>query len=190
MIKELNKLKEIINVLTDSNNEKDTFKYIPLLNKFESKIPSIKNIKNHEINNISDDYNIRFQYKHININIEQNGTADYYPVTNNEILSLLNFYGRLKQLNNITIKMYKQLEIQGLVSRKDKKTLPETLVLIIPSEKAQEKYEGKSLKWLAMHTLLHEISHLMGNITNFNMEPMADDFADMEIIKWQKIMKF
>ena len=146
MIKKFKELDELIDAMTSPKSRGDTFKYLPLLDKFKLKIPSIKDIKNHELDNISDSFNIRFQYKHTAINVEQNGSDDYYPVTNNEILSLLSFYGRLKQLNTITIKMYKQLEIQGMVSRKDNKTLPGILMLTIPSKMASKKYKDKSIK--------------------------------------------
>ena len=41
-----------------------------------------------------------------------------------------------------------------------------------------------------MHTLLHETSHLMGNIFTDDCESLADKFADIEIVKWQAFMKF
>ena len=164
---------------------KDKFNYIKTEKVFQKKLPNLKDIHFYTLINVGDKYNTIFKFEQVLISLLTNNNKDVFPLSNNEILSILKYYGVFKQLKQIDIKAYMQPQIQGMVSSAKKEKLPEFLMLTISEYKLE-----KPVKWRAMFVLLHEISHLLGNITDPDRENMADNFADTEIVKWQKFMKF
>lgn len=132
--------------------------------------------------------------------LEENfGTlSEYYPLTNNEILSILEYYDVFHNLD-VVILHYKQQNIQAFVSQEVKGRA--NLTLKIPSKLAQEQMMP-GLRSNALLTLLHECSHLLGNMkdpkpgsgesgassTRSLCEREADRFGMQEFKKWKHVI--
>lgn len=178
------------------NAEKLTDKYTKSTVKYIKNKPSKKDIKSFKLELLRQTetkkmYTIRraeepvVSYKCNSCTLEENfGTlSEYYPLTNNEIFSVLSYYEVFNNLD-VTILHYKLENIQAFVRQEVKeRTL---LTLNIPSKIATEKrMEGMRLN--ALFTLLHEVSHLLGNIKKPKepCEKEADRFAAQEFKKWK-----
>ena len=103
----------------------------------------------------------------------------FYPLSNNEILSVLHYYEIFKL--EIEILHYKLINVQAFTNGKN-------LTLKIPSDLTKNR-TNKGFRAEALFTLLHEISHILGNISLLpTCESEADRFAAQELLKWEKII--
>lgn len=124
---------------------------------------------------------------------EKKGSGtDVFPLTNSEILSVLNYYG-LHEVD-ITVFHQKLVEVQAFMTPKVGK-VRSTLTLKIPSELAlRQKFRKEcgieiNSRLCALHTLLHEISHLLGNtFVGEDCEDEADRFGYQEVKKWVDVI--
>ncbi len=111
---------------------------------------------------------------------------EYYPLTNNEILSIADYYEVFHNLD-IEILHYKQENIQAFVHQEVKAR--KNLTLKIPSKLAiEQRMDG--LRSNALLTLLHECSHLLGNVKDpkDKCEKEADRFGMQEFKKWKLVI--
>ena len=158
--------------------------YEKLNKKFAKKKPNKKRIKSFKLE-LFRQSETKKMYKCNSCTLEENfGTLkEYYPLTNNEILSILDYYDVFSHLD-IVILHYKLENIQEFVSQevKDRKLL----TLKIPSKLAIE-LRMHGLRENALFTLLHECSHLLGNVKDptVTCEKEADRFGMQEFKKWK-----
>jgi len=171
-----------------AENEQKKYKISELI--FKGKSPTKKDIQKFRLTPIRTDSNpVEYEYDDISIiNYFQGIHSDIFKLTINEILSFVKYYG--VKIDTIRINNYEQPNIQGVASRSslDVDDVSLTLTLFIPNDwciknfKAEDVFEG------SICLLLHEISHLLGNIASKGCEPEADRFALQEYKKWLKIL--
>jgi hypothetical protein len=152
-------------------------------NHYKKKIPSINDIKSYKLDLLSDS-DAKKTYK-VNgwVIVETFGTLDeFYPLTNNEILSILNYYKRYNV--DIDILHYKLKNIQGFVDSGGKR---KKLTVKIPSALSKDM-KKTTIRGNALIILLHECSHLLDNMIGDKCESEADRFANQEYKKWKKII--
>jgi len=135
-------------------------------------------------------------YKYNELTIVDNYTGldqDLYPLSHNEIITILEYYGLINKLQHLTINHYPLHNTQGqtiheLTQHTKQPTLQKEMKLWTPSQLAI-KMTGKTKRQLALFVLLHEISHALGNAGEEpNIEKEADRFAEQEYPDWTKIM--
>lgn len=161
--------------------------YEKLSKIFSKKKPSKKCIKSFKLE-LMKQSETKKTYKCNSCTLEESfGTlSEYYPLTNNEILSILDYYSVLHHLD-ITILHYKLENIQAFVHQEVKGR--KCLTLKIPSKIATDnRMDG--MRSNALLTLVHECSHLLGNMEEpkVTCEKEADRFGMQEFRKWKHVI--
>ena len=161
----------------------DLEEYSSKLSKFSSINPINDDLKNFDLELLEKDSTFQ-TYKIQNIILIERFSSknlEFYPLSNNEILSVLHYYN----IFNIEVNIlhYSLTNVQGFTNR-------ESLHLKISSTLCLELLKV-NLREAALFTLLHEISHILGNFFQTDeCEKEADRFATQELLKWEKIINF
>jgi len=150
--------------------------------------PTKKDAKTYNITGSFNGLNVVYTYKNCRITNKFNSrNPETFKITINEILSVLEFYDVLKDLNSVTIQNYQQPNVQGFVqAEKIKGEIKYTdLTLKIPKlEFIKKRLGGKNMFECSLLVFLHEVGHLVG----IEDEDGADKFAKTEFPKWKKIL--
>jgi len=125
---------------------------------------------------------LRYKGKEINVMETKSLNDEYYGLSVKEVLNVLDSYGVLEKLKNIIINHNRQVNVQGYVSGYGEKR--DVLKVNIPSELCLRKFLGSERR-AALFVLLHETSHLLGELD----EDKANAFGYGELEKfWKKMI--
>lgn len=164
-------------------------KYKERIKEFKDKKPKREVFTKHTLIPIKADSNpFIYRFNEMVITSYFIPTAGFFDITNDEILSIMEYYGlKYPEIAEIRMNHYTQPAIQGMASNLEHDKI---LTLFIPHENLIKQFGGVKLKdkyEASLCLLLHEISHLLGNVGK-NCEPEADRFAIQEYKKWLEIL--
>jgi len=125
---------------------------------------------------------LRINDKDVNIFETKSLSDEYYGLSVKEVLNVLDSYGVLEKLKDITINHNRLVNVQGFARGYGGNR--DMLKLNIPSELCLRKFLGSERR-PALFVLLHETSHLLGELD----EDKADAFGYGELEKfWKKMI--
>ena len=125
---------------------------------------------------------LRYKGKEINVMETKSLNDEYYGLSVKEVLNVLDSYGVLEKLKDITINHNRLVNVQGFARGYGGNR--DMLKLNIPSELCLRKFLGSERR-AALFVLLHETSHLLGE----SDEDKADAFGYGELEKfWKKMI--